>query len=168
MQAVVFMLPYGIGFATGIRVGQYLGQGSPDGAKAVTRLSLGLNCCIGLCFSVLIGALRWQLPKVFSTDDNVIQLAAEVLLILAFYVLFASINALGCAVLRGMGRQILGLLIIFVMYFIILTCGIPTVLLSPLGIKGFFICIAISITVEALILSGFLLRTNWQNEWTRL
>jgi MATE family multidrug resistance protein len=164
IETLAYMLPFGIGFASSVRIGQYLGQGSADGAKTATRVALVCIVLTGIIVSVLIGSLRWVLPKIFSDDEDVIALAGDVLPVLAFYMVFNCINGVGCGVLRGMGRQLLGSGIIFVVYFIALVTGVPTLLLSPLGIKGYWWCMVAATLLLAMVLSGMLLNTNWTNE----
>ena len=164
VECMTYMLLFGVGFAASIRVGQYLGGHSAAGAKTATRVALAFICVTGLTVGILIGALRWQLPRIFTNNEEVIELAANVFPVLAFYMVFNSINGVGSGILRGMGRQRLGSLLIFIVYSIALVSGVPTLLLSPLSIRGYWLCLAVSLMVMSIVLSVILLRTNWDNE----
>ena len=125
VESITDTILFGVGFAASIRVGQYLGGPSAAGAKTATRVALLFNCVTGLMVGILLGALRWKVPRIFTNDEEVIELAADVLPVLVFYMVFDSINEVGLGIPLGMGRQSLGSLLIFIGCSIGLVSGVP-------------------------------------------
>ena len=87
-------LNYGIMTATTVRVGYYLGEGSPQKSKSVTIIaflaSLLCGTVIGLCFIVF----RSFMGTLFSIDPHVIQLSSTLCWIVGpTYVLLAMFFA---------------------------------------------------------------------------
>ena len=106
LASLTFMVPLGISFATVTRVGNLLGAGDPQGAQRASWVALGLGAgvmTVGLV-AFLIG--REALPDLFTDDVGVIALAATILPAAASFQLFDGVQAVGAAVLRGMGRTL--------------------------------------------------------------
>ena len=70
------------------------------------------------------------LPWIYTSDDHVIVIAAQLLIIAAFFQLFDGTQVVGLGVLRGMGDVNIPTFITFIAYWII---GLPVGYL--LGIK---------------------------------
>ena len=164
VQSIACTLPFGVGYAASIRVGQYLGGCNSHGAKTATKVACALICVEGFSVGIFIWALCWQLPKIFSHEEVVIKLAANALPVLSSYMIFYSINSVLCGILRGMGRQKLGSCIIICIYLIALGSGIPTLMLSSLGMQGWWVCLGVCIFVEFCVLLTVFLLTNWDSE----
>ncbi|CAH8524796.1 unnamed protein product [Heterobilharzia americana] len=79
------LIPHGVGSATGIRVGQYLGSGSAKGPHSVFSVAITLVGAWALPYLGILIALRWHLPKIFTFDNGVIELVAELMPIISVF-----------------------------------------------------------------------------------
>lgn len=102
---ILWAFYWGWGLALQVKVGEALGQGDVPKAKRVVKLSLLI---VGVLVTVVAGGcvlLRFQLPRIFSTDPDVISGTASVLLILAGDYVMGCLALCGANVLEGMSRN---------------------------------------------------------------
>jgi MATE family multidrug resistance protein len=104
MAALAFMLPLGISQGAVTRVGNLLGAGDPIAAQRAAWVSIAMATGVMGISAVLFAIFRWQLPTLYSSDTELISLAAGILPIAAAFQLFDGAQVAGCGVLRGMGR----------------------------------------------------------------
>lgn len=94
-----------LGSAGGIIVGQHLGAGDMDGAKADSYRLLGLTVVLGVLVSAAFAALSGVIPKLYNIEPEVRALAARLMLICALTMtLEAIVNEL-YFILRSGGKM---------------------------------------------------------------
>jgi multidrug resistance protein, MATE family len=101
MAALAFMLPLGIAQGAATRVGNLIGAREPDAAQRAAWVSIGMGAAV-MSFSAL--AFRNALPRIYTPDADVIAACAAILPIAGAFQIFDGTQAVGCGVLRGMGR----------------------------------------------------------------
>ncbi|CAH8431654.1 unnamed protein product [Dicrocoelium dendriticum] len=87
---LVMLVPLGVGMATNVRVGQFLGAGSAVGPKSVISVALVTVWLLTSMFATGVILLKWQIPKAFTSDSAVIELAANLLPIIAAFQFFEA------------------------------------------------------------------------------
>ena len=96
------MVPLGFGFAATVRVGQAIGAGDPALAQMRGRLAIGA----ALVFSALSASVMALFPEVvarlYTPDEEVIALAARLLLYAAAFQIFDCLQASANGALRGL------------------------------------------------------------------
>ncbi|RTG90247.1 multidrug resistance protein, MATE family [Schistosoma bovis] len=131
------LLPLGVGSATGIRVGQYLGAQSAKGPYSVFSVAMTLVGCWALPYLGILIATRWYLPRVFTSDDGVIELVAELMPIIAFFQIIDGANGICSGVLKGSGLQTVGAVVnIFCLYMLAVPLGICLVYVANLRLTA--------------------------------
>lgn len=65
-------------------------------------------CLLGVINLVVFGALRYQLPRLFTDDPDVIVIVAQVLPVVAIMQVFDGLSAGAHGLLRGVGKQSIG------------------------------------------------------------
>ncbi|HEY1079911.1 MAG TPA: MATE family efflux transporter [Bdellovibrio sp.] len=122
LASMTFLVTTGVGIAASIRVGYELGCGDYASSRfaGFTAIKLGaiymFACALGFFF------LRHHLPKIYVTDIDVIDLAAQIFVIVAFFQIFDGIQAVAIGALRGMSDTQMPSLIAFFAYWIM---GLP-------------------------------------------
>ncbi|MBW2313967.1 MAG: MATE family efflux transporter, partial [Deltaproteobacteria bacterium] len=102
--ALSFMMPLGISQAAATRVGNLLGAREPDRAQRAAWLAFAMGAGVMSVAAILFIAFRNELPKVLTTDLEVVALSASIFPIAAAFQIFDGVQVVGCGVLRGMGR----------------------------------------------------------------
>ncbi len=104
LASISFMVPLGVSIAAATRVGNLIGERRTRQAQASANVAMGLGTAVMVCFAALFLALPEALPALYSTDPEVIALAAAILPIAAAFQLFDGLQVVAAGILRGMGR----------------------------------------------------------------
>ncbi|MBR5855959.1 MAG: MATE family efflux transporter [Bacteroidales bacterium] len=138
MSTFSFMMAQGIGAATTIRVSHQLGEKDFTATRkagfAAMHLSILFMGSAGLIFILF----RNVIPYMFTTDPQVIEIAASLLIVCAVYQIFDALQLTGLAALRAMMDVKIPLLFSTLSYyFICLPSGYlfgHTLNIGPLGV----------------------------------
>ena len=85
VTGLLYMVPLSMGIACSARVSYWIGAGQPLRARQLTLMSLRLNLLLGLILGASLFMLRVPLAHLYSSNDAVAALAAELLLWVAIY-----------------------------------------------------------------------------------
>ncbi len=122
LASMTYMMASGVAAAAAIRSGNYFGSKN----YAMLRLSAISSYHIALvlmgCTAILFAIANHLIPWIYTSDQNVIGFAAQLLLIAALFQLFDGTQVIGLGVLRGMGDVSIPAIITFIAYWII---GLP-------------------------------------------
>ena len=97
-----FVFPMALGSAASIRVGNYVGAGDYAGARAVAKLAIQLALGYAVLASLILLIGRNLLPLIYTQDQAVVVLTAQVLIVVAAYQLFDCLQA---AIIGALGIQ---------------------------------------------------------------
>ncbi len=99
-------LNYGIMSATTVRVGFFLGEGSPRKARAVTALAGWISLGVGALISCTLVLLREDLGKIFSSDPEVWRLTSTLCWLVGPTYICLCVFFVCVASLQGQGRPL--------------------------------------------------------------
>jgi multidrug resistance protein, MATE family len=132
LASSTYMISLGISSASTIRVSHQIGTrdfgAMRTAAYAASHLVLVFMSLMGLLFIVF----RHSLPLIFTTDQQVVELAARLLIVAAFFQVFDGLQVVMLGNLRGMADVKIPMVIAFLAY---LGIGLPAswVFAFPLG-----------------------------------
>lgn len=161
-SSLVFMLPYALGMATTVRVGQEIGAKQPRQAFfAATTAMLTALMVACVSFSYMIW-LREPIARIYTSDPEVLTIAATLIIYAAIFQFSDAIQVTAAAALRGYQDMRVTMLITLFAYWGI---GLPmgyilglTDLLGPAqGPAGMWQGLIIALTCGAAML-GWRLR----------
>ncbi|MCB9831752.1 MAG: MATE family efflux transporter [Planctomycetes bacterium] len=122
LASLAFMVPLGVSAAAASRVGNAIGAGRADDARASARVAYLLGflfmSCSGLCFILLPGSLA----ALYSSDADTVALAARLLPIAGCFALFDGAQVIAHGVLRGTADTRVPALVSLAGYWIV---GLP-------------------------------------------
>lgn len=134
LASLTFMVCTGISAGSAIRVGQSLGRRDyvymRDAGYAGLMLGAAFMSFAAVCFI----AGRHYLPTLFVSEPRVLALAAQLLVIGAFFQMFDGVQAVCVGILRGIQDVKIPTLITFIAYWIIALPG-GYLLAFPLGMN---------------------------------
>lgn len=153
LAAVSYMMATGISAAATVRVGNQLGRNDIFNLRLAgfTTFAMGAAFMTISCIIFLVG--REFLPSLYINEQDVIQLAASLLIIAAFFQISDGIQVVGLGALRGMGDVKIPTLITLIAYWVL---GLPIgYLLSiplELGPRGIWYGLLIGLSTAAVML----------------
>ena len=153
MAALAFMLPLGIAQGAATRVGNLIGARDPEAAQRAAWVSIGMGAAV-MSFSGLSFVLfRHFLPRIYTPDAAVIAACAAILPIAGAFQIFDGTQAVGCGVLRGMGRTRPAMVFNLVSYWVLaLPVGTWLALRRGWGLAGIWWGLACGLGMVAISL----------------
>ena len=153
LASMTYMMASGISAAATVNAGNNYGK---NDFKQL-RLSAISNYHIMLCL-MTIGALIFiilneYLPWIYTADQSVIMIAAQLLIIAGFFQLFDGAQVVGLGILRGIGDVNIPTVITFIAYWIIgLPCGYYLGIVLNWGVMGVWYGLTLGLLCSAGLL----------------
>jgi MATE family multidrug resistance protein len=167
MAAFLFLsFPFAIGIAASIRVGQLIGEQKSVDAQRSARTSFLLTVVFQIIFIAIVVPFKESLGRLFTNDEDVTNLVADIIPIWCIFMIGDSIQAVTGGVLRGLGRQKLCLLLNILGFWVLgVPIGATLSFAASLGVFGLWWGLVIGIYSTAII--GLLIlrfRIDWRKE----
>ena len=156
--ATTFMFPLGIAMATTIRVGQALGANAADRVRSIGMSSFALSGAIMVLTALVFAFAGGPIASAFVSDTAVTRLAAQLLIVAAFFQCFDGLQVVAAGALRGLSDAAMPMAICLVAYWLVF---LPTAYIAAfsygLGAFGIWASLAVALAVAAtLLVSRFL------------
>lgn len=154
LASISFMVAIGISSASAIRVGHAQGQSNFLKVRNIGKSSFFMaGGFMALCGLVFIG-MRYSLPALYIDDQEVINQAAQLLLVAAAFQIVDGIQAVGVGLLRGMEDVKRPTLYVMLAYWVLaLPLGGLLAFTFDMGVLGLWIALALGLAASALLLS---------------
>ncbi|XP_059647264.1 protein DETOXIFICATION 24-like [Cornus florida] len=156
-----------IGFlvAASVRVANELGRGNSEAARFSVIVISITSLCIGSLFAVLGLIFGHRMSYLFTSNEEVAESVSRLSVLLAFSILLNSLQPVFSGVAVGAGWQSVIAFVNIGCYYII---GIPLGLLlgyfAHLQVKGIWTGMICGVTMQTLVLSYIIWRTNWDHQ----
>jgi len=163
-SSLVFMLPYALGMAITVRVGQALGRGEPREARFAA--GVGMATALGYaCISAsLMLWLRHDIARIYTPDPQVIAAAAMLIVYSALFQFSDAIQVTAAGALRGYQDTRATMLMTLFAYWGIglpvgYVLGLTNWLGAPSGPSGLWQGLVVGLTCAAAMLAVRLARS---------
>ena len=155
---LTYVIPMGMGSAAGIRVAFLVGSGDLLAARVTAGAVVKFAIAYAFVVSILLVLFRVSLVAIYTTDVEVIQLAASLLILIAVYQLVDDTQAVMIGSLRGYKDTTMPMVFSLVGFWVLaLPLGylLATGALSaqPLGVFGYWLGITAGLAVVAIMMS---------------
>jgi MATE family multidrug resistance protein len=163
INSLLFMFYLGTSVSGNIRIGNALGAGDVHRAKFAFYLSLALGILLSLVSILCIVWYRETLPYFFTTDEDLIGNATDLLLVFALFQFPDSVNCVEQGVFKAIGKQTLAAKLNFTAYYVV---GIPLAyvlgLTLGLGVEGLWLGITVGLFWGSIVNSIILFPSDWK------
>jgi len=154
LASISFMFALGISAAAAIRVGNAVGRKEKAATRSAGFSAILIAGSVMGCFGILFISLRTFLPSLYINDQEVIEIAASLLIIAAGFQLSDGTQAVGVGILRGLADAKIPMIITFIAYWIIgLPGGYVLGFVFNLGVQGVWIALLIALSTSAMMLT---------------
>jgi MATE family multidrug resistance protein len=162
-----YVIPMALGSAASIRVGYYVGANEYSRAAFVARIAFIVSLGYAFFVSALLILARHQIVSLYSNEQEVLNLAASLLIFIALYQLFDDTQATMAGSLRGYKDTRAPLVFSLVGYWVL---GLPLGAafgfgwfgLAAQGVAGFWLGMTIGLALVAVCM-GIRLRATSVN-----
>ncbi|XP_015822039.1 multidrug and toxin extrusion protein 1 [Nothobranchius furzeri] len=163
LVVIAYMFPFGISAAASVRVGNALGAGNVEQAKLSSKVpiicALIIACFVGAGF----GATKDVIGHIFTSDQDILQRVADVLIIFPFAHLADAVAGVTGGVLRGAGKQLIGAFCNLVgYYFIGFPIGISLMFAVKMGVVGLWAGLTVCVFAQSVFFVMFLYKLDWK------
>ncbi|MEO4049268.1 MATE family efflux transporter [Pseudomonas sp. CAU 1711] len=100
-SSLIFMIPYSLGMAATVRVGQALGRGAPRDARFAAGVAMAAALAYACVSASLVLLLREQIARIYSPDPAVIAVAATLMVYSALFQFSDAAQVTAAGALRG-------------------------------------------------------------------
>ncbi|KAF4992027.1 hypothetical protein FDECE_13834 [Fusarium decemcellulare] len=164
---VLVTIPFGIGVATSVRLGNALGSRDKKGAKQVAHTAILLNLAVASVILLVLIISRNHLAKLFTTDAETVRYVAGVIPWVALFQIADGINGSCGGALRGMGKQHIGAGANLTSYYLIALPLGSWMAFKGLELAGLWIGQCVGMGLVATLELLFVLWSNWETEVDR-
>jgi MATE family multidrug resistance protein len=164
VSSLVFMIPYSLGMAVTVRVGQALGREEPREARFAAGVGMGTALAYACLSASLMLALREPIAAIYTADPTVIHIAAMLIVYSALFQFSDAIQVTAAGALRGyQDTRVTMILTLFAYWGIGLpvgyALGLTDWLGEPRGPSGLWQGLIVGLSCAALMLSIRLTRS---------
>ncbi|KAL4806774.1 mate-domain-containing protein [Aspergillus unguis] len=162
VSSITFQIPFTLSISASTRVANLIGATLVGAAKTTAKVAMWGAVLVGLLNMIFISSLRYYIPRLFTSEDEVIELVAQVLPFCAAFQLFDALAANCNGILRGLGRQEIGGYVqLFCYYAIAMPISFGTSFGLNWGLFGLWCGVAIALFLVSVIEMVFLTQTDW-------
>lgn len=153
LAAMTYMMGSGIASASTILVGNQYGRKNYHRLQQLASTNYWMVLVFMCITAISFVVLNQFLPKLFTQDEMVISIAAQLLIIAGLFQLFDGTQVVGLGVLRGMGDVNIPTLMVFVSYWIIgLPLGYVLSYQMDMGISGIWYGLTLGLLSSTILL----------------
>jgi MATE family multidrug resistance protein len=170
---LIFMVPLSIAMAVTIKVGFAIGDKNFKQANNYCYYSIILGLLLAVVTAFITLAYRFQIASIYTTEIEVINLAASLMFLAALYQFSDTVQVISAGALRGYKDTKSILIITFISYWLIgltvgLVLGITDWIIPRIGPYGFWIGFITGLTAAAILLAWRLRVVQQRIENTQL
>ncbi|KAK5107881.1 hypothetical protein LTR62_000591 [Meristemomyces frigidus] len=162
LSVITYSLPFPISIAASTRVANLIGATLPEAAKVTGRVTIVFGTVVGIFNVILLSSLRYKVPQLFTSEPDVIELAAKVMPVNAAFQLFDALAAQMNGLLRGVGRQEVGGYIGLFAYYVV---AVPVSFATAFGLGwelyGLWTGPAIALGIVSISEAIYLYKISW-------
>ncbi|KAI9367448.1 mate-domain-containing protein [Aspergillus egyptiacus] len=162
ISSITYQIPFTLSISASTRVANLIGATLVKAARTTAKVAMWGSLLVGLLNMIFLSLLRYYIPRLFTSDDEVIELVARVLPLCAAFQLFDATAAICNGILRGLGRQEIGGYVqIFCYYAIAMPISFGTSFGLGWDLFGLWSGVAIALFLVSIIEALFLKQTDW-------
>lgn len=156
-SSLVFMLPYSLGMATTVRVGQAMGAQQPQQARFAALVAMGTALLVACISAGYMTWFRESIARIYTEDPVVLSIAAALIIYAAVFQFSDAIQVTAAGALRGYQDTRITMLITLISYWgvglpIGYTLGLTDYLGSAQGPAGMWQGLIAGLTCAAILL----------------
>lgn len=164
-ESFCYMPGYGLEESATTLVGQSLGARRNDLARRFGWATIGMAMAMMSLLAVAMYAFAPQMMGIMSKDPEVVALGAKVLRIEAFAECLYAASIVGFGVCAGAGETLVPTAMNFGSIWLV-RIVLALILTPRMGLVGYWIAMAIELSVRGLLFLIYVRSNRWMRKWT--
>lgn len=157
LTSVIYMIPQAVGAAATVRVGFALGRRNFVRARYISGVAVALGGVLALGTITLLLLARYPLVAVYTSDVDVVAIAAQIVVFAAIFQLFDFTQCIASYALRGYKITRIPMMIHAIAFWLLgLLPGYALAYWADMGVFGFWTALVGSLSVAAVALVYYL------------
>ena len=153
LASMTYMMASGISAAATVNSGNNYGKNDFKQLRLSAISNYHIMLCLMTIAALVFIILNEYLPWIYTADQSVIMIAAQLLIIAGFFQLFDGAQVVGLGILRGIGDVNIPTVITFIAYWIIgLPCGYYLGIVLNWGVTGVWYGLTLGLLCSAGLL----------------
>jgi MATE family multidrug resistance protein len=153
LASITYMMSSGLSAAAAIKSGNYFGVKDHGSLKLSANASYHIVLVFMAFTAVMFTFGNNLLPWIYTSDQRVISIAAQLLILAAVFQLFDGAQVVGLGILRGMGDVNIPTIITFLAYWVIgLPVGYYWGIYLNQGVSGIWYGLVLGLMVSAILM----------------
>ncbi|EFA81712.1 multi antimicrobial extrusion family protein [Heterostelium album PN500] len=162
---LTYQISSGISIAVAVRVGHLLGSRHPFQARRAAWVGFILAMLAMIVVAIVLVAARYQIGKIYTKDQDVINIAAKILPIAALFQIFDGGQTIFQGIVRGMGRIKTGAISNFIAFYLItIPFAVGLTFGADVGVTGLWWGLCIGLISIFIGLGIFIVLVKWPVE----
>ncbi|EQL36050.1 hypothetical protein BDFG_02313 [Blastomyces dermatitidis ATCC 26199] len=163
ISSISFQIPFPLSIALSTRIANFIGASLTGAARTSAKVGMVGAVIIGLLNITILSSLRNYIPNLFTSDEEVADMVAQILPLCASFQLFDALATNCNGILRGLGRQSFGGYVqLFCYYAVAMPISMGTAFGFGWTLWGLWAGVAVALLLVAIIEGVFLTRTDWE------
>ncbi|KAM7538037.1 hypothetical protein Aperf_G00000067352 [Anoplocephala perfoliata] len=164
IESVIYsMFPMGYGIAVAIQIGRFVGANDAIHPKVTAFVGIMFLAFVAIVNSLILLLCRYYIPKIFTTDERLIEGTAYSMPFMVAYTSFDSIVGVCSGIIRGVGMQKTGAIVCCVcLYLVGGPFALYLLLCTDLVVSGFWLGLAVGVLLEMLTYIILCCRIDWE------
>ena len=157
-----YRFPLGISAAACTAIGNSLGEGNVVKARTTALAALAIAVGMALVYGLALLVLRFRVPKLYTSDEAVIEFSASLLPLVVVYLLLDALQLVAQGVLRGAGKQSAGALVSAVSFnAVVIPAAVVLGLVLQLRQWGLWLGTLLGYTTMCVLFCVLIVRLDW-------
>ncbi|MFN8407030.1 MAG: MATE family efflux transporter [Sphingobacteriaceae bacterium] len=153
LASMTYMMASGVSTAATVSAGHNYGKKNFKQLQLSAISNYHIMLILMTTAALVFVILNQYLPWIYTTDESVIAIAAQLLIIAGFFQLFDGAQVVGLGILRGIGDVNIPTIITFIAYWVIgLPSGYYFGIVLELGVLGIWYGLTLGLLVSAGLL----------------
>lgn len=162
LTSTTFQLPFPISIAASTRVANLIGAKLVNAAKTSAKVAVVAAAGVAIFNVILLSSLRYQLPKLLTKDEEVIELVAQIMFLVAIMQIFDAMAAMAHGLLRGIGKQHFGGYANLIAYYVIaLPISFGTAFGLDWKLEGLWFGVTLGLVLVASVEYWYIYTSDW-------
>lgn len=161
---LLYQIPMALSINASTRIAWYIGAASKKSAVIAAKASNMTCTTLGVVNGMFLFTFRRPLASLYTNDQEVIQLAAKVLIIASIYQINDFLSCSTAGILRGQGRQKIGGYTNLISYYIIaLPSAFTFAFYFKMELIGLWLGMIIALFIGSLVQLYFVVTSDWDH-----